>query len=206
MDNHHWLRTNDPASEPVTTAEARLQCRFDGSSNDTFLGQAIAAARTRCEETTGRALITQTWTMTLDDWPYRSHLDGQDRHAIFLPRPPVQSVTSVSYVDEDGDTQVLATSAYRVHLGDPVTRITPAYGTTWPTIRKVTGAITIVSEHGYGDASTDVPDDLRQGMLMLIEHFERNRGDEVTGTVTAKFDIRSEQLFAPYRVSGVLVG
>ena len=42
------------AAEPITLAEARAQCRIDGTDEDALLTIAIAAARSRAEHETGR--------------------------------------------------------------------------------------------------------------------------------------------------------
>lgn len=199
-----WKRTVEPTAEPVTLAEVKAQCHVETSDEDTKLNDFIAAARERCETVTGRALITQTWELTLDEWPRDLSANGEDRYAIVLPRPPAQSVTSVKHFDTDGVEQTLtAVTDYRVDVRDPETRITPAWGTSWPSIRHITGAITVTSVHGYGDASTDVPQGLRQGMLMLIEQFYRHRGDDVTGLSTAKLSIRSHDIFMSHAVAMV---
>lgn len=191
-----------PAVEPVTLVEAKAQLRVEHSDEDTDISRLIAAARERCEDITGRAIIDQTLRLDMDRWPSRPHLEGQDRNAIVLPRPPVSSVTSVQYYDTDGVLQTLVDGTdYVVHVSDPETRITPAYGTTWPSLRNRTAAVQVTYVAGYGDASTDVPDILRHGMLMLIEHFNRNKGDEVTGTITAKFDTASTTLFRSHSVN-----
>ena len=54
-----------PGEEPVTLAEAKAFCRIDGSDEDALVNALIAAARLQVESLTGRALITQTWRLTM---------------------------------------------------------------------------------------------------------------------------------------------
>ena len=54
-----------PGEEPVTLAEAKTFCRIDGSDEDALVSALIAAARLQVESLTGRALVTQTWRLTL---------------------------------------------------------------------------------------------------------------------------------------------
>ena len=54
-----------PGEEPVTLAEAKAFCRIDASDDDALVTALIAAARLHVEGLTGRALITQTWRLTL---------------------------------------------------------------------------------------------------------------------------------------------
>ena len=57
----------------------------------------------------GRALLTQTWDMYLDEFPCAGE--------IIIPLSPLQSVTSVSYVDQHGATQTWASANYRIVSG-----------------------------------------------------------------------------------------
>ncbi len=54
-----------PGEEPVTLAEAKAFCRIDGSDEDALVEALIAAARLQVESLTGRALVTQSWRLTL---------------------------------------------------------------------------------------------------------------------------------------------
>jgi len=87
--------TSAPSVEPVTTAEAKEWLRIDSSdtSQDAVLAILIKAARVRVEEYLRRSLITRTysWEMNGDDM----------RDRIEIPRPPVQSVTSLTIYDEN---------------------------------------------------------------------------------------------------------
>lgn len=129
-----------------------------------MLGRLIAAARRRIEAWEWRAHITQTWQLVLDRFPPLRC--GRD-WTIYVPRPPLQSVSSITYLDNEGDQQTLASSKYRVDSSSRVGRITPAYGESWPATRPVTGAVTITFVAGYGDAATDVPEETRQAILIL---------------------------------------
>ena len=58
--------TTAPSVEPLALADVKSYLRISGSGEDTLLNTMIEAVRVFCEEFTGRALITQTITMTLD--------------------------------------------------------------------------------------------------------------------------------------------
>ncbi len=112
-----------------------------------------------------RALLTQTWTATFDyfciDLPLRL--------------PPVQSVTSVKYVNVDGDLTTLNPSAYRLtgaQSWDPV--VSPAYGTTWPETRDQAEAVTVEFVAGYGEAA-DVPREIMQAIRLLVAEWYAER-------------------------------
>lgn len=155
-----------PESEPIEVDEAKHQVSQDESieaDDDTFEGVWIPAARERCEGATERQLITATWDLLLPCFPCGP---------IELPRPPLQSVTSVKYIDTNGDLQTWASSNY--HVDTPVGpkckrgRILPVYGVTWPSTRSQFNAVQVRFVAGYGTAGTDVPARLRQAMLLDI--------------------------------------
>lgn len=154
---------------------------------DPILTALITVARQQCETFTRRALITQTWDLNLHDFP------ADD---IILPFPPLSSVTSVVYVDTNGDSQTWATSNYTVdapsgpHAQNG--RVTRAYGVSYPPSRDVINAVTVEFVAGYGSAS-DVPQQLKQGMLVAIADWYENRQS------TDKVPSAAEALWWPFR-------
>lgn len=163
-----WTQTVTPTSEPLNLDEVKEQCGIRGDDLNTWFGNAIVAAREKAEADSGLQLITATWTLTLD---YNFPL-GE----ILLDKPPIGSVSSVQYVDENGTTQTWAASKYTVSKGHVKTRIVPAWSETWPTTRLVVDAVTVTFTAGYGTA-TAVPEILKHGMRLLVGHWFDNRGD-----------------------------
>lgn len=181
-----------PATEPVTTAELKSHLRVDSTDEDTLIASLGTAARQYVEEQTRRALVTQTWVLKLDEFP---ESDGE----ILLPRPPLVSVSSVTYVDTAGSTQTLSSSVYSVDTTDTPGRITLAYDQTWPTVRDQRNAITVTYVAGYGAASA-VPDALKAAIKLLVGHWFTNREGVVTGTIATEIPMAVDALLAPYRV------
>ena len=170
----HWKRTVDPVAEPVLLEELRDHIRHEDTEVDlAYLHAVINAARTAVEEQLGRALITQTWRLTLDRFPC----------VVRLPRPPLQSVTSIQYVDTDGATQVLSSALYRVDTNSEPARIEPAYGESWPSTRGVIGAVTVTFVAGYGDVGAAVPELIRHWIKVLAGTMYEHREEVITGTI-----------------------
>jgi len=135
--------------------------RIDSTADDAAIDVQIIAAREAIEEMIGRALITQTWRLTLDDWPAGDYIE--------LPRSPVQSVTSVTYYDTDDTSATLASANYTVETDPEPGRITLDYNQDWPTtILRPANAIQIVFIAGYGDAASDVPGPIKQALILKI--------------------------------------
>lgn len=190
-----WRRTADAATEPLTTTQAKSHLRVDGSDEDALIGNLVTAARQYVEEHTGRALITQTWEYTADAFPTKAG-------AIWLPRPPLIAVSQVQYVDTAGATQTWDSDEYRVDAVSVPGRVTLADGAVWPTPNDVSNAVTVTYTAGYGAAS-DVPEPIKQALLLLIGSWYGSRENEVVGTVVGRFEFAVKALLAPYRVYGL---
>lgn len=182
-----------PAVEPVTLAEAMTHLRVDAPGvgphpEEALITALIQAARQHVEDATGRALVTQTLEARWDAWD----------DVLQLPRAPVQSVSTVTYVDDAGVTQTLASAAYRLDAAGLVARLTPAYGEAWPSARAETGAIAVRFVAGYGLAAA-VPAPIRAAMLLLVSHLYENR-NAATDRAMAEMPFAVSSLIAPYRV------
>lgn len=182
------VRTVAPSVEPVTAQEALDHLRLDAVTEYNLIEALVTAAREHVEQVTARALITQTWQLTLDAFPT----------VIRPPRPRLQSASSLQYVDTNGTTQTLATSEYRVDTQQEPGRITEAFGQFWPSTRDVTGAVTLTYVAGYGDAPSDVPQPIKQAMLLLIgSWYEQRQSTADREQVEHPFAVNS--LLWPYR-------
>lgn len=156
-----------PTSEPITLAEAKLQCRVDTDADDDLIELMISAAREYAEQKTERALARQTLGLYLDDWPE----DGD----IMLPRPPFVSITHVKYVDEDGTLQTIDSGNYAIDTGagQDVSWLMPAYDYTWPSHRDVANAVEIQYQAGY--ASNAAPASVRLYILAAVAAMYKQR-------------------------------
>lgn len=180
-----------PAAEPISLAEAKAQVRVDHSDSDSDLAMLISSARYHAEETTRRAFITQTLKMTLDGFP------GEIR----LPRNPVHSITSIKYLDTNGDQQALDSAAYRLDNQSIVARLTPSYGYSWPSTYATTNAVEITFVAGYGDASSDVPAPIRHAMLLMIAtYYDQVRESVVLEGSPMRVPMSSKFLLGPYTI------
>jgi uncharacterized phiE125 gp8 family phage protein len=145
--------TAAPAGEPVTRAEVKAQASIDFTDDDTLIDLLIAAARAHVEKYTGVRLVTQTLTFKCDGFSDMAR----------LPEGPLQSVTSISYVDTDGVTQTLATSIYEVRADGLETAVVLKFGQSWPAIQPGS-RITVVAVAGFAS----VPDDIKRALLLYI--------------------------------------
>lgn len=182
-----------PAEEPITLSEAKAYARIDFSDDDTLIAGFIVAARQQCETITRRALITQTWDLILGEFPERE---------IEIPLPPLQSVTSITYLDDSGVSQTLATSVYKVDTANLPGRITLKSGQSWPSTYDESAAVTIRFVAGYGNAAA-VPDGIKSWLKLRTSTMYEHREESQVGTsiVTMPRDF-TIGLLDPYRVQG----
>lgn len=203
-----------PADDVVAVADARAQVELGTSTaHDTQLTGMVGAAVAHLDGKAGilgRALVNQTWELSLDDFPRhrfggdfrpltRQHLESIS--ALVIPLPPLVSVSSVTYIAPDGTLTTLDPSAYDVDLASEPGVITPAYGTTWPTTRAVRNAVKVTFVAGYGAAGIDVPQAIRSAILLMVGDLFENR-EGVTGDARAAYvdNPTVDRLLAPYRM------
>lgn len=177
----------EPSTEPVTLAEAKLHCKIEVDDDDAEVAIQIKAARRRCESRCKRAFVSTGLRYTLDEFPQFTPTDRLRQSApsqipIKLPRPPLISVESITYVDTAGVTQTLSSSLYRVLDGHPG-RVVPIYGSSWPSTRAQHDAVTVNYTAGYGAAAA-VPETLKLAILMLVAYWYVNREAGSIDTMT----------------------
>lgn len=168
-------QTVAPATEPLSLADAKLHLRVVSDDDDDLITALIQGAREYVETFLRRQLVTATWAMTLDEFP---DSDGD----ITLPLPPLASVTSIAYVDGDGDDQTLDSANYTVHTNCEPGKITLAYGESWPSTRDQPDAVTVTFVAGYGAAAA-VPAGIVAAIKLVLGDLYENREAAVLGTI-----------------------
>lgn len=162
----------EPVIEPVTLAEVKNFLRITDTDDDVLLTQQIAAARRHAEKETRRQLIEATFKLWLDEFP----------ETIYLPRPPLISVTSpIAYTDVTGAAATFTN--YQVTQGREPAIIEPAYGYSWPSTLAQREAVVITYKAGYGTTAASVPAGIRMAIMGLVAHMYENREPVVTGVV-----------------------
>lgn len=174
-----------PADEPLTLSGVKGQLVIQHDEDNALLSDLIKLARVQAEEDTRRALITQTLRLTLECFT----------DEIQLPRPPLQSVSSINYIDEDKNPQLLDAAEYVVDTTGVIGRIRPV--TAWPSITEGFGAVIIEYVAGYGDSAADIPMPILHGMLINITDWYEHRGARITGVSVAETNA-GQSLIKPY--------
>lgn len=189
-----------PAVEPITLTEAKEHLRVDHTADDDLITAMIVAARTSCENWTARAFITQTWELVIDDFPTTE---------IMLPRPPLQSVTSIKYDDGAGVEQTLGIDQYDVDTVNQPGWVVPVTS-GWPTgVWQGINSVRIRYVAGYTpgtdspiDLAANVPGSIIAAIKLTLGQLYEQREDIVVGTIVNKVPVNSvEYLLRQHRVA-----
>jgi len=178
-----------PAIEPVSFAEAKAYLRVEHDDDDDVIAALIAAARLYVEAQTRRALITQSWRLSLDGWPQTGRLDVRPA--------PLQTLDAARVYDALSTTQAVDVAAFVVDTAGSALIFAP-----WalPQPARIAAGIELDVTVGYGDAVIDVPEPLRQAIRLLLAHWYENRGLATTGANYALLPATVPALLAPYRM------
>ena len=190
-----WLEvetTAAPAAEPIDAADVKAHCRIDGTADTEVVTALIKTARASIEAISGTRLITQTVKLRRCDF----------RDELRLPIGPVQSISSITYLDSDGVSQTLSASIYSAHLYglSPMVRRKPEQ--SWPGLYDSPEAVTITAVVGYGDAAANLPDDVLHALRLLIAHYYENREPVNIGNITTDLPFGVVSLINRHRIFG----
>jgi uncharacterized phiE125 gp8 family phage protein len=178
-----------PASEPVSVLEAKKHLRVEHANDDTYIETLILAAREWGEAFQNRSWITRTLVLHLNGWPEKS---------LLLPHGPVQSIVSITYTIDGGDTFTVDPGIYRFLAGG---RLDLRNGKTWPAI-PLDADLEVFIEYtaGYGDTAAEIPARFRQAVLLLVGHWYENREEVLVGDAAEPLPYAAEALLRQERV------
>lgn len=178
--------------EPVSGEELKSHCRITEADADTTRDLAALgmAARQRVETITRRALCLQTWDQYFDCFA----------DPLVLRLPPTSSVTSVTYLDPDGDTQTCAATVYELGEDNGVGIVRRKYNQNWPTdVRLHPDAVIVRLVAGYATAAA-VPYQLKHAIKLLVGSWNENREHILSGTIVTTIPDTVNALLTPYKV------
>lgn len=171
----------EPATYPVTVEEAKLKMRIDAADSDDRIADLISVTTAMFDGyygVLGRALMPQTWSISMDRFPEQ----------IRLPLGPLVSVSAVTYVDPAGDTQTVSTSDYEVDLAGFDGWIVPVE--PWPETMATINAVRVEWVAGTG-----CPKPVAEAIKSMIEHFHDRSGQSIP--------VEVGRLIAPYQRSPI---
>ena len=176
-----------PAVEPVSLAEAKAHLRVGHADEDQLIATLVAAARRQVEARTGLVLVEQQWTVFRDDWP--------ETGVIELPLAPVIAVDELAAYGEDDIKAVIDPPHYYADLASRPPRLMLRGSRVWARPGRIGNGVAITLTAGFGPAGDDVPEPLRQAILVLLAHWYDHRGNANPPRVPLTVD----QLIRPFR-------
>ena len=188
------LLKNPPSQEPVGLDEMKAWSRVDHADDDATISGNVIAARRWVETYTHRALVTQAFVYKIDRFP------SSVTTVIALPGGNTQSVTSIAYLDTDGNSQTWGASNYIADLVSQPALVGLAYDIDWPSIREWDLPVTITYSAAYGDDPGDVPEELRTAIKILAAELYESREETVVGSQISAVPWGAKRLADPYRI------
>lgn len=182
-----------PSFEPLSVADVSEYLRLDDSPIDTALISAlITAARQHLENYLNRYIAEQTVELALTGWKDKIDLSA-----------PLQSVTFVKYLDENGAEQTLNPNQYIVDTYSEPASIYPAYNVTYPNLYDQENNVKIRYVVGFTSGSSPdtnpLPDPLKFAMMLIIGDLYANR--EAGGEKAYQVNPTVQNLLQFYRLN-----
>lgn len=173
------------APEIISLSAAKLHLKVDTTDDDTLITDLIQAAIESAENYTGISINEAKFEVKSDCFI--------NDHEFKVS--PVQSITSVKYLDEDGNEQTLATAKYELLPIDKyVQKIQYPDFDELPTVKEDSSkAVVVALTTGYADGK--VPKAIQSAIKLIIGDLYENRQDRAD-----KLPKRSESLLRKYRL------
>ena len=186
-------------------AEGMAYGRVTNEEETQDIADLIASARDVFEDFTGRALISQQWTLFSDDWNMRPVYTGREQNiarpffynqgsypylrvrTIIIPRSPLISIDSIKYFDPSNVLQTVAPTGVYSSFPSGVSSHGGVFlldGQVWPAIANRPDAVQVTFTAGYGSVPTAVPARMRQALRLMVHHYYDNRSSVVVERAT----------------------
>lgn len=152
----------------LNLVKEQLRISISDTFEDSYLSVLINVAYKFAENYMRRTLLTTNFLTFRDNF---------DVCCFELRRSPFQTLQSINYL-KDNVMITLPSTDYYTTIESFYTRVLRAPDKQWPRyIDRRQQAITIAFTAGYGDAYTDIPNDMLMGMLQHIANLYESRGD-----------------------------
>jgi uncharacterized phiE125 gp8 family phage protein len=145
--------TVSPSAEPISATEAKAHLMVDFADDDSELDLLIKSARDHAERYCGTRFATQTVEVACD-----SFADFER-----LSEAPVQSISSIKYIDTEGVEQTLDAAVYELRADGMDPSIALKAGQRWPSVQ-AGSRIKLVAIVGYDV----VPPAVKHAILLFI--------------------------------------
>lgn len=168
-----------PAALAVSLAAAKESLRImPGDTDlDVTITLALKAITLEAEHQIGRSLINQQWRLIVDGFHAPLRLDF----------PPVVSVDSITYYDDDNALQTVAPSLYYADTQSEPGHVALVNGESWPSTFTRYNAVTVDYTAGYGATEAAIPDNIKHYILVRLQEQFDATGREFRDTPQSRY-------------------
>ena len=177
----------------LTTAEAKTHLKVDTTADDTYIDNLISAATESAQIFTNRYFINTTITQHGDTW--------SDISTLFKSK--VSSITHIKYFDSDNSEQTLATSVWLSDINHQPARIGLKPNQSFPSLAERINAVNCKYVVGYGSAASDVPEGIREAVLLIVGNLYENRQEVVVGRIATELPKSAQYLLEQYKIQTI---
>jgi uncharacterized phiE125 gp8 family phage protein len=103
---------------------AMIQLKNPESDEDSWIEDMIATTRQYAESISDRSFLTQSHYLYLPQFPSENYIE--------IPRPPLQTINSIKYTDDDGTVTTLTTDYYNYDTKSQPGRVYLEDDKSWP--------------------------------------------------------------------------
>ena len=173
----------------ISTAEAKVHLKVDTTVEDSYIDDLIAAATDSAQEYTNRFFMATKLKQVADTWNGISELF----------KSQVSSVTTISYYDSDGGLTEWDDTNYLIDTSSMPARVTLVPDGTLPDIQDRVNAVIVDYTVGVTTAA-EVPQAIKQAILLMIGNYYANRSEVVVGSQVNEMPLSAQYLLNQYRV------
>lgn len=150
----------------ITLAEMKSYLRVTNTVDDSLITNMIATATNWGENYTGRSFNVEDYSLAIYNFT----------SIIEIRRSPVDAVTSIDYIDTDGNAQVVSTDVYYVKRQRQWSYIILKDGQEWPTdVRDQIDSIDI--KFSTTTMQPNLQNLANEAVIRTVAYWYRNRGD-----------------------------
>ena len=160
-------RSVEQVVEPIDLSDVKVHIKVSGTTDDDIIYNIMLQVRDYIETVLNRQLNTATLIYAIDEFPTKTIFN--------IPRPPLQSITSIIYSNTDNVLTTLATTEYGTDTLSEPGRVYLLPDKAWPSTYNIPNAVKITYQAGYASAAA-VPRRIKLLMLLMIADLYKYRG------------------------------
>jgi len=183
-----YIVSSAPTSYPISLTEAKEHLRITDTTEDTLIESLIQASTEYCEIYENRKYCNQTIVACYDSFDSK----------LILPCNPVQSISSITYIDDNEVEQTLDSSLYTLDNYSCPSFVYISSSASLPTVNSdYPNPVRVTYEAGYesNPSSTDsIPARVKASIKLILGALFENRENFITGTITSEIPFSAKCL------------